>query len=301
MSTAILVLGCYHPKSLGAALDYYQSVGASVYIHLDARRDLSAYKTFLPGNPEFTEIRHSIYWGGFNMVRAEVELIKLALASPKNHERFILVSDDTLPIVTPERFQELNSEPYERAWMINKTAGEDYSQRYREFYFWDSLATCPRVENIGNSFFDEAALAKIEQLQRLKTRGKSPIVPYHGSQWWSMSRAATQFVLNTHDCDLHLRESFEFSAVPDEMFVHSILGNGGYLDQMRNSPIHVDWHNRRPRMYANATDLPHTVDDDVAFIRKIDSESPHLLEFFRSKWLSGEPVCSTKQLTRHPS
>ena len=293
MSAAILVMGCYHPLCLNAALDFYHAAGATVYVHVDAKRDIDLYKSSLDRHrPTFLKTRQSIFWGGFNMIRAEMDLISLALESPENHQKFILVSDDTLPVTTIKRFIEALAEPFERAWMSDKNEHEDYNQRYREFYFLDSLATCMLVRDLETSYFDKSTMSKIQEMAALMERGKRSITPYHGSQWWSISRQAAESVLRSYENDDHLRTSFEFSAVPDEMFVQSVLGNAGYLNKIRNSLVHVEWHNRRPRVYSDPVELPNSVADEIEFIRKIDSSSTRLLDFFKAKWSLGEPVLS---------
>jgi hypothetical protein len=77
---------------------------------------------------------------------------------------------------------------------------------------------------------------------------------------------------------IDVRESFEFSAVPDESYVQSILMN--FYPEMKRvqSPMLVDWTRQpRPYVFQSLEDVKSRVGEDHCFVRKITARHQELL------------------------
>lgn len=269
---SFLVLAYGAPSVLAAFVAQFKGHPVSFYVHVDAKADAAAYRTAFAGlhaSVFFVEDRLPIYWGGFNMIRATEILAKQALQDSAT-KVFSLVSDDALPLWSSDRcVRELLRQPNRfDAHPLAPTAA--VRRRYEEFYYLDSPATSARwfpIEARVLSKVDEAALSR---LALRRNEGKVAMAGLRaGSQWWSLERNVMQELLNILASDSALRESFEFSAIPDEMLfqtlAHGALGGSGYIC----GPMHVDF-SREPKPFA-FTGLPEGFVPlrEKLFIRKV--------------------------------
>ena len=196
MPLALLILAFCQPEVLRSAIPVYKAAGLDVYVHLDSKADLAQYTAHLGEMASdccFIESRHNIYWSGFSMIDAELALVFAALKHGA-YEQFILVSDDTFPLLAPESLNQFFREHYDRI-MIRKLEDDDpFMARYSKFYFFDHQASSLLGRPIESASIDDEFFAQINQLKKAKNRGKKPIDVFYGSQWWSITE-----VFNAHD------------------------------------------------------------------------------------------------------
>jgi hypothetical protein len=267
---AILVMGYRAPEVLRAAVPVYVAAGCDIYVHVDAKRDLADYVSALGNaaeNCKFVSDRLNIFWGGYSMVEAELALITAAM-SKGNYTRLSLVSDDTFPIIPPARLQAFLAEPVERIMLRKLTDGDPFMKRYKEFFILDHPVSSLLGRPIESAAVDTDFLASMEALVRRRALGKSALPIYYGSQWWSLTRKTILDILTRLEDDPAIAESFRFSAVPDEIFFQSLVGNSVAAAQLRGGPLYVDWSKDvRPYIFRNASELTGLA-PQYAFARK---------------------------------
>lgn len=277
MNIAILVLAHNAPQVLRETLSCLKGDSFSFWIHLDRKANIAEYQAALGETDyrvRFTQNRTPVFWGGFNMIRATESIASDAIVgSPA--DAFILISDDSLPLFDGERIKNLIGECKDRFDDHPVAAGSNVWQRYSEFFYLDSYATSARWTPTENRRFHPDDIAAIRRMALRKEKGKTP---FHklcaGSQWWCMSRELLEASINTLRTDTDLRESFEFSAIPDEL-VFQTLGRIHLPPEShkKQSPMLVDF-SREPKPYIFDS-LPEGFEpkDHHLFIRKIKNES----------------------------
>src|SRR4051812_2278059 len=95
MSVAILALAFREPSVLAAAVPFYRAAGFDVFVHLDAKVSAESYADAMgpsAGECWFLTRRRSIYWAGFTMVEAMIDLMEAATSAGR-YTNFTLVSD----------------------------------------------------------------------------------------------------------------------------------------------------------------------------------------------------------------
>jgi hypothetical protein len=288
VKVALLVL-CYNKsKVLTWSLPIYQAAGFDMFFHLDAKQDLASYKAAANGaldNSFFVGNRVRVFWGGFSMMEAELALIRAA-RSRGNYDRYVLISDDTFPLLDPARLNSFFDEEVERVALRRLDEDDHFMQRYRKFYFLDHPATSLVGRPIESSDLDAAFFAKIEEIAELRKRGKKDIPIYYGSQWWALTKRAIDHILRTYEEDQHLVQSFRYSAVPDESAFQSLIG-GNPAFRAAPAAIHVEWsRNPRPFVFNDEAEFGEAIRPYHAFIRKVADE-PAFLEKFQKRLLEG--------------
>lgn len=279
MTIAVLVLGYRQPGVLSLVLPVYRQAGFDVFVHVDGKASLPAYAGALGAEAQhcrFSEPRSTIFWGGFTMVEATLNLLQSALSAGA-YSRFLLVSDDTLPVASIARLRDVLNFDIDRVSAREIPSDELFYQRYQRFFMLDHPATSLLGRPIESAFMDEALFAKLARLQALRTRGKTRLPLYYGSQWWCLRRQTAELVLRLHRERDDLRESFEFSAVPDEMYIQTMVANYG-PGPLAGGPVYVDW-TRQPKPYVFADDsYAGALAPDQVFIRKVSARDRGFIE-----------------------
>jgi hypothetical protein len=279
LKVAILVLAYRASACLRAAIPLYCEAGFDVYVHLDSKVSVLEYKDNLgehEQNCRFIDKRFAIYWAGFNMVRAEMALLREALEH--GYTKYVLVSDDTLPLIAPAALSAFFSDDLNRIDLRQIASDDPFFARYVQFYMLDHNATSLLGREIELSCIDSVLIEKIDEIRGLRAIGKASIPLYYGSQWWALAHDVAATVLHRFDHDRHVVKSFEYAAVPDEIFVQTIIGNDStVVGRLRGSCMHVEWARMpRPYVYQSLDELTN-IRDDTVLLRKI-ADDPALIE-----------------------
>jgi hypothetical protein len=280
MPLALLVLAFRQPEVLRSAIPVYRAAGFHIFVHLDSKADINNYTARLgeaASDCHFIGRRYDIYWGGFSMIDAELALIFNALEKGE-YDRFILISDDTFPLLAPARLNHFCQEDYDRIMIRELQNEEPFMQRYSKFYFFDHQASSLLGRPIESATIDEEFIEQIKRLEKAKVRGKRPINVFYGSQWWSITKDSMLTILKRLEEDLHLFESFRYSAVPDELLFQTLIGNYVPRSRVRSGPVFVDWNrNPKPYIFTRAAELS-MVSSDYAFARKFSGQTHEAYE-----------------------
>ncbi len=237
----------------------------SIYLHIDARIDLDATPLHPPSHARVIDQRHTIFWGGFNMVRATRDLIMAARSDNRDAQRYVLISGDALPSVhldvIEQRLLDLSKEfidlvPVERDPSLRHLSHAEALERHRwlqpwrfqNHTYWDDALCCPRTAPEAAEAFDlgpiavrriRASVHRITQdiLRTLPPRPNLFDTFYFGSQWWALSAEAVELIVP----DLFepaVERFFEFLEVSDEHFFHCLIGKRmPYLDGARKTAV----------------------------------------------------------------
>lgn len=267
MKIAALILAYNYPLGLSALTRLFSAVDIDTFVHVDEKIDAVPFHEFGGLRVTFISKRKRIFWRGFTMIEATIELICAAMEN-KKYDRFIIISDDSLPIVDMQELRrriELDVD-YIDLCVVPPV----FQSRYENFYMFDCEATQVRWLPVVDRQFSDDALMRIERLKALRKIGKKPIpTVFYGSQWMSLTASSVQCILDSWNEDHWLRESFEFSEVPDEGYFHTILAHNL---QLPSRPLmHVEWTGSPPpRVFTTVEELAAIKSNNTLFVRKIN-------------------------------
>jgi len=199
----------------------------------------------------------------------------------EGYDRMILISDDSFPLKPIAKMLQTMG-PDDQ--YIGAPAAPDswIMERYSKFYHLDSSATNPRAAVSDSGKFRIEEISTIKDLTALMERGKkSNTRLFHGKQWWSLTKGAAEYVLKVHEDDDHLRESFRFSAIPDEQYIQTIVGNASYKWNHRTAFMWTDFSRHpKPYVFRAVAELEDAFSSDHLFVRKV-SEDADLLNYLK--------------------
>lgn len=289
MAIAFLVLGNSCPRvfaEMARLLDRHPDF--CLYLHLDSRVDSEAYlkpAAALLDRVNLVTPRYPVFWGGFNMIKATEALAKSALRDV-NNQIFCLLSDDSLPLYPPPILKNLLRNLPNRIDLSLASRNPIFHRRYTEYYCFDSAATTPRYQAIESRSISHELSSSIMRLEGLRGKGKYPFSAiWSGSQWWSFDRFNLQSVLDSLSSDQWIRESFEFSAVPDEMTFHTLYARSSHFEiRSHTGPMQADFTKEpSPFVYSSIEQL-FPVRTDKLFFRKVSDQCASLIICQLHQW-----------------
>jgi hypothetical protein len=286
----------YLGPAAGVALlvRYFARADADIWLHVDAASDASDYQALAErtANLHLVAPRRRCWWGGFNGALAVLGAAAAALKK-RHYDRLLYLTEDSVPLRPLDELQACFAEDIEYIEMTCTAppAGETYEagtqefldevqDRYERFYCYDCDAMNYRCWDYRDWVVTPAMEVQVARLAKLRARGKAKLPGlWHGPAYWALTTAAVKELLTTHRRDVELRESFEFSAIPEEQYYHTILGNSpqcrGYMPFML-----MDFTREpRPFVFCTAEELMDLQRHPHLFARKIDFHSESVMAF----------------------
>ncbi|MCX7143128.1 MAG: hypothetical protein NT123_19125 [Proteobacteria bacterium] len=225
------------------------------YVHIDKKCNSDEY---LEAASKVSEIRNivnvkpsrDIFWGGFNMVEATLDLFKAAYEGGAND--FILVSDDTIPIKNKTFILGALIELENLVNFVEIGPTHALWARYSGRYLLDEPLLNPRRHGGGITSWSisKSALSRINEIEM---ESAAPYPTFHyGSQWMKIDRCTYSRLLTFLSTERGQRilRWFKYSAIPDESFIHTILAKELNLKSYPQQLVYADFSGSvRPMIY----------------------------------------------------
>ena len=286
---ACLVLCAVAPRNASRMCAHFADERFQFFLHCDAKRNLGHYLdrfSPVPANATFIEPRHEVFWGGFSMLDATIELMRAAMRDCEI-QHFALLSDDSFPLLPPDLLHARiagSAAPWIVTWPV--PADHLFQQRYRRFFYLDSVFSNPRWALTEERHFtqrDRDALARLDARRRA---GKVPIDKLHaGKQWWVLHRRHVAAMLEFHDTQVDFQDSFRFSAVPDEIYLQTMFRILFPSDPVAGNPMYDD-STRVPNPYVfdRAEQYTAARESNRLFVRKVAEDGEDYLAAVLTSW-----------------
>jgi hypothetical protein len=232
-SLAFLVLAHADPAQVARLLRALPADSHKL-VHID--RKSRQFDGFSPGTPntQFVDQRVDVYWAGFSVVEATLQLIRLALATTAAN-RLILLSGNCYPIKSNAEILAFFASDPTREY-INyydvRAASDVYKDKIRRIFISEDVIA--RKTHIARpeilKVLSRAASRAAGFAQRDWRGALNGLVPAFGSQWWALTRSCAEMVIDAAETRREL-EIFRFTFAPDEMYFHTIVANSKFHDR----------------------------------------------------------------------
>ena len=278
MNIAFLILATKNTQQLRRLIrSFSYSEKYQFFIHVDSKFDLEEFrnKTGNSNNTNYIVNRYSIFWGGFSMIEATVELINHALSN-SNADIFCLLSDDSAILFDENHVTSSLSKTQNRISIYNPENNPTLLSRYNQYYLLDSNMTSPRYVPLEYRSFNPLFIKYHEKYLNFLNSwgGKKQITPMHGSQWWTLSRIVLEKIIEVIKNDAHLYESFRYTAIPDESLFQTIISEYKIdIGTSQNSPMYVDFNKEpKPYIFKSREEIKGVNTENKLFIRKVSAD-----------------------------
>lgn len=239
MKLAYLILAHTDAPHLRRLVTALSAENTAFFVHVDKKVDESPFRESCAGIPNVTFVknRKKVYWGGWSIIAAEIEIIKEALRSDVKFDRFALITGTDYPIWSNNSIEkELSNNPnkeYIKCYNLTKVKEpKKVRQRVTTYHFRDLPVKGERWRHyIIGGLMVAMNHSPIRKNKRAKINGKK-IDVYGGTQWWILTRGCMQQIVETVEKDKDLRRYFKTSFAPEEMMPHTIIMNSKYRDNV---------------------------------------------------------------------
>lgn len=252
MSHALLILAHERPYQLVSLIENLAHPSIHVYVHVD-KKSASNF----PALRARVISTQTITWGGYSMVNATLDLMRLARqAGP--HKTYTLISGLDWPVGTIQtivaRLDKLD------ASLLDYWQDEDptWHSRYQRYFFHEHKQA--RLLN-----------AISRRLASVLPRRTPPIPVWFGSQWWTLLDDATKKAIDFFDANKDFRDWLRTIHIPDECAIQTAILNGNPKVPVRRGACrYMDWSKvqAHPRSLT-LNDLAELNPDNWMFARKV--------------------------------
>ena len=264
------ILAHTDPGQVNNLIEALSDEFSKFYIHIDAKCDINPFMDSVQGNNVyFIDKRYQSAWGSLNLVLATIEIFKTVILNESEDGFFILLSGSDYPLKSNKfitNFFIENSEydfidigALDNCWPKNQQ-----KIRLVNYNFFVSNINKPilSIPPISSKFFYTDYfnnLKKIyyliksknffEFLSLLKKR-KNIIVPYGGSQWFSLKRRTVKIILDWIINNPEFLKSHKFTFIPDELVFQSIIKHIEYKNNIKTkgSLTYVNWTRKNVKL-----------------------------------------------------
>lgn len=235
---------------------------ARFVVHVDKRAGDATYEAAVRllgdvADVSFVE-RERCYWGDFSLVRATVRVLEAALCHPQDPDYVVLLSGQDYPIKPAREIERFIEGQRQCIFMRHFPL---------PFEPWPSGGLA-RIQ------LWHARLGGHHVSLPLRRRFPAGYEPYGGSQFWSLPREASAYVVRFTHAETEFVHFFEHVYIPDELFFPTVILNSPFRDSVVNDNLrHIEWTSAEdgggPKVW-RAADLGELAASSKLFARKFD-------------------------------
>lgn len=244
-----------------------------IYIHIDKRvpaEQIRKHRFASQSRVKVIRNRVAVYWGGFSMVKATLNLMKAASAGGRPGY-YTLLSGQDFPLQSNESIRSF----------FQKNEGKEFMNYWRMPYKgWvngglDRIKYYWFVDKIG--MYNSDLFCRFQRENNMERAYFKDYPPYGGSQWWCLSLDCVRYMLDFIERHPSVPEFFEMTLIPDESFFSTILLNSPYSENVVNDNLrYIVFEGGRPHPnLLGADDFPRLMESGKLWARKFDEAHDH--------------------------
>ncbi len=254
-----------------------------VYLHIDKRANdlFSQISNFKMKNARFylLEDRINVYWGDISQVEVEILLFETAYNNYK-YSYFHLLSGVDLPIKSQNYihtfFNENEGKEFVGFWN-EPSQIRDLNRKVLRYYFFLRYFKDKKHPLHGITSLLRNIILAIQKITGFKR--KQTFEFKKGGNWVSITNEFCSYLIFQKRA---IMKRFRFTLCPDEIFLHTILWNSPFKDNIfdlentqRGAMRLIDWERGNPYVWQD-NDLNELLASEYLFARKFSSNQSSL-------------------------
>ncbi|NDW18069.1 hypothetical protein D0T53_03945 [Dysgonomonas sp. 216] len=235
MKVAVLILAHKNLHQLELLIDSLRS-DFDIYVHADKKWNIPINELNSKyGNVHFFS-KYDVSWGSSNIMLATIELLKAAYQ--KQHDYFIFISGQDLPIRTNENIMKvltnLNGASLIKYQKLPRAKWDLSGGFDRMYYYWEHDFNSPIAK------FAMKVVRKFQRIFGLK-RKLYPMPAYYGhSMWLTLHNDAVKYVLEFLEKNPGYVKRMKYTTLIDEIWLGTIVLNSP-VKVINDQSTHVNW------------------------------------------------------------
>lgn len=313
MKLLYLIIAHKNPSQMARMLSRLSGEGVSFLIHVDGQVPVRPFVDSVEAagvkGVHWSRRRYQSPWGTFGMTRAIIANLRDILAGSEMPDYIVCISGMDYPLRPSDGikafFAAASGRPVIRCAPLKDMEewGEDRFYRLNTYFYWHPLAhelrTFPADEpprTLKGKLLDLALRCWFPLPKRIP----SDLVVHGGSSWWGITPDCARFIVEQDAVRPEWRNLFRHCSVPEELYIHTILGNSAYWrEQLDPRLTHYQ--------YWSTTKHPDTLTmqnreallaaaETVPLARKFDiAAHPDIIDWIDANLLVSEHYLSARQ------
>lgn len=262
-----------------------------IFLHIDRKtKEKCNVDEWVKKSSVYFVNRFSVSWGGWSLIRAEIELLKAS--TQRNHyEYYHLLSGRDILLKSQDAIHEFFARNGGKQFIDCRLENiEPYLQRIQYYYlFQDFFDGKKRMNRMGNR-----VAVKLQKMCRVNRLKHSQFREYgFGSEWFSITDELARYVIGQEKT---VRRCLRYGVCADEFFVQTVWLNSPFYDQSVEFKYDGDVSSSLEPHTVNAmravdfsrgkdgspyvfdeTDFDMLMQSDCIFARKVDSVRSNVL------------------------
>lgn len=275
MEKAFIILAHKNPVQVARLISSLDDNHSTFFLHLDKNVNSLPFKMIIANNNNVVLVKNEYtFWGGFGIVQATLNAMKMAMNYHKHFEFVSLISGQHYPIRSNEYINHFLRHSPHQIFMEYSSIPNNHR--------WQPRGGMFRIDKyfLGMKGYERTAAKAVnflsDKLNVIKRNFPQNMRPYAGSQWWTMNRYAVKYILDFVKNNKDYYRFHRYTFAPDELFFHNIILNADD-EQIQNSIVnnnllYMHWPNLRkghPEILKQA-DIKNIVGSEALFARKFD-------------------------------
>ena len=237
-----LILAHNTPNHFARLVHALDDPHARIYAHIDQKSDILPFQTQIPADRVcFLRNRISVYWSEYSTAQAVLNLIAAALEHDSELEYLCLLSGADYPLQSAAYIrhfltQRRGTEFINLVPMPNPRMGKPI-ERLTHYHFRQD-----RAQQLARWL----GVAQLPVFSRDYRNYLGGLQPYGGSTWWTLSRAACEYILSFVAHNRRVVQLFKHALFPEEGLFQTIIGNSPFRAQVTHNLTYNDWTRPAP-------------------------------------------------------
>ncbi|MEO6230501.1 MAG: beta-1,6-N-acetylglucosaminyltransferase [Ferruginibacter sp.] len=242
MKVACVLLVHKNPEQVARLIEKLSHPGIDCWVHIDKKFDNTIFRQQLSfPNVFFVQDNVQVDWGCYNTVAAMVICLRNIVNAREDYSYVSFLSGQDYLLKPPNEFinylRKNNGKEFMSIQKLDASPG--YGVRIKKYHLNAySFPGKKLVQRIINKILPDRKFPKSFEVRK-------------GSQWLTISKDATKYVLAFLDKNAAFKNYFKLVDTPDEFFFQTILYNSNFRDKIQDGVFHyTDWseHTRHPKL-----------------------------------------------------
>lgn len=270
---AYLILAHKVDYTFETLLTLLDSEKNDIYIHMDKKTkqfNEQDIKNKMKKSNVFFVDRIKCNWGGFSLVKAELNLLKYA--TKNNYRYYHLISGQDLPLKTQDEIYEFFKKNQGKEFIDFQEEKFNYKKRVKYYYPFQEMLGRDSTKKFYGKLLTKSIL-KFQDIFKLYRNKK--IIFQKGAQWVSITNKFAKYVISK---EKEINKTFKNTFCPDELVIQTLFINSEFKENLYSNEYNnqektikrcIDWNRGKPYTWKKEN-FKELINSEALFARKFD-------------------------------